>query len=289
MTPKATATPAPLTIAVVGAGAMGQGIAQVFAQAGHPTLLFDAQPGKADAAAQNIVNSWTTLVSKGKMTASKAEKAMEQLNPTSALAECKADVIVEAIVELLDVKRMLFQQLEAQNGADTILCSNTSSLSITQLAAGLQRPERFAGLHFFNPAPVMKLVEVVAGASTLPSILDTLSTLVSNAGKEAVICKDAPGFIVNRVARPFYTEAFRTLEEGLCQPETLDAVMKAAGFRLGPCELTDLIGHDVNYAVTCSLHAATHGADRFTPSRIQQQLVLAGHLGRKTGKGFYQY
>lgn len=268
---------------------MGQGIAQVAAQAGHPTLLYDADAAKGQGAIKAVQETWAKLAAKGKLTTDQVKHYTANLTAVADLDACRGDLIIEAIVERLDVKQQLFTQLEGINGAETLLCSNTSSLSITQIGAALAHKHRFAGLHFFNPAPLMKLVEVVTGPETSTETVETLKELMTQWGKETVTCVDAPGFIVNRVARPFYTESLRILEEGLAEPATLDGMMKAAGFRLGPCELMDLIGHDINFAVTSSLHAATFGAERFTPSRIQQQKVLAGHLGKKSGKGFYNY
>ncbi len=280
-----------VTVAVVGAGAMGQGIAQVAAQAGHPVLLVDTRPGAAQAAVESIAKALTTLVEKGKRTAAERDATVNRLRAVNGLSDlAPAGLVVEAIVEDLDVKRRLFAELEGIVGPDAILATNTSSLSVTAIGAGVQRPERLAGLHFFNPAPLMALVEIVSGLATDAAVLDTLFDTARAWGKSPVRCRSTPGFIVNRVARPFYAEGLRLVQEQAADPATIDAVMReAGGFRMGPFELMDLIGHDVNFAVTRSVHAAYFGDPRFQPSLIQQELVEAGRLGRKTGHGFYDH
>jgi 3-hydroxybutyryl-CoA dehydrogenase len=280
-----------VTVAVVGAGAMGQGIAQVAAQTGHPVLLVDTRPGAAQAAVESIARALTALVEKGKRTAAERDATVDRLRAVNGLPDlAPAGLVVEAIVEDLDVKRRLFAELESIVGADAILATNTSSLSVTAIGAGVQRPERLAGLHFFNPAPLMALVEIVSGLATDPAVLDTLFDTAKAWGKSPVRCRSTPGFIVNRVARPFYAEGLRLVQEQAADPATIDAVAReAGGFRMGPFELMDLIGHDVNFAVTRSVHAAYFGDPRFQPSLIQQELVEAGRLGRKTGRGFYDH
>ncbi|MCM8738457.1 3-hydroxyacyl-CoA dehydrogenase PaaC [Azospirillum sp. A1-3] len=280
-----------VTVAVVGAGAMGQGIAQVAAQAGHPVLLVDTRPGAAQAAVESIAKALTALVEKGKRTAAERDATVDRLRAVNGLSDlAPAGLVVEAIVEDLDVKRRLFAELEGIVGADAILATNTSSLSVTAIGAGVQRPERLAGLHFFNPAPLMALVEIVSGLATDALVLDTLFDTAKAWGKSPVRCRSTPGFIVNRVARPFYAEGLRLVQEQAADPATIDAVAReAGGFRMGPFELMDLIGHDVNFAVTRSVHAAYFGDPRFQPSLIQQELVEAGRLGRKTGRGFYDH
>ncbi|MBP2232141.1 3-hydroxybutyryl-CoA dehydrogenase [Azospirillum agricola] len=280
-----------VTVAVVGSGAMGQGIAQVAAQAGHPVLLFDSRPGAAGAAIEAIAKALTALVEKGKRSPAERDATLDRLRAVDGLADlAPAGLLVEAIVEDLDVKRRLFAGIEAVVAPDAILTTNTSSLSVTAIGAGVARPERLAGLHFFNPAPLMALVEVVSGLATAADVLDTLADTARAWGKSPVRCRSTPGFIVNRVARPFYAEGLRLLQEGAADPATLDAVMReAGGFRMGPFELMDLIGHDVNFAVTRSVHAAYFGDPRFQPSLIQQELVEAGRLGRKSGRGFYDH
>lgn len=278
-------------VAVIGAGAMGAGIAQVAAQAGHPVKLHDNRPGAAAQAVDGIDRQLGRLVEKGKLPAEERAAIVARLQPVEAI-EALADskLVIEAIVENLEVKRGLFQQLEALCAEDCILASNTSSLSITSLAAGLKRPRQVVGMHFFNPAPLMALVEIVSGLATDPALADSLYTTSLAWGKKPVHTKSTPGFIVNRVARPFYAESLRLLQEGAADCATLDALMRdAGGFRMGAFELTDLIGHDVNYAVTCSVFAAYYGDFRFQPSLIQKELVDAGRLGRKSGRGFYDY
>ncbi|AQU84105.1 MULTISPECIES: 3-hydroxyacyl-CoA dehydrogenase PaaH [unclassified Halomonas] len=285
------ALPTTATIGVIGAGAMGAGIAQVAAQAGHSVILHDNQPGAAKAGIDNIRRQLEQRVAKGKMTQDDVDNIIARLQPADAInALADSRLIIEAIVENLEVKRQVFAQLEALCSPDTLLASNTSSLSITSIAANLEHPERMAGLHFFNPAPVMKLVEVVSGLATTTKVADTLFDTASAWGKVAVHASSTPGFIVNRVARPFYAEGLRLLQEGASDAATLDALMRqAGGFRMGPFELMDLIGHDVNYAVTRSVFDAYYGDTRFKPSLVQHALVEAGRLGRKSGQGFYGY
>ncbi|MGQ7247644.1 3-hydroxyacyl-CoA dehydrogenase [Halomonas sp. V046] len=278
-------------VGVIGAGAMGAGIAQVAAQAGHRVKLYDKREGAADDGKEGVRKALERRVDKGKMPAEEAAAVLERLVPSAdidALADCR--LVIEAVVEDLPIKRQLFQRLAEICGPDALLASNTSSLSITAIAAGIEHPERIAGLHFFNPAPVMKLVEVVSGLATGD---DTAAILVATAehwGKVAVKARSTPGFIVNRVARPFYAEGLRLLEEGATDAATLDHLMRGAGgFAMGPFELMDLIGQDVNYAVTRSVFDAYYGDPRFTPSLTQQALVEAGRLGRKSGQGFFDY
>ncbi|WP_104205146.1 3-hydroxyacyl-CoA dehydrogenase PaaH [Billgrantia saliphila] len=278
-------------IAVVGAGAMGAGIAQVAAQAGHSVRLFDNRDGAAQAGIDGVRRQLEKRVAKGKMGQDEVDAIIERMSPVDSLDElADSRLVVEAIVENLEVKRGVFAKLETLCAPDTLLTSNTSSLSITSIAANLDRPERVAGLHFFNPAPVMKLVEVISGLATEAEVADTLYATAAAWGKKPVHASSTPGFIVNRVARPFYAESLRLLQEGAGAPATLDALLRrAGGFRMGPFELMDLIGHDVNYAVTRSVFDAYYGDTRFEPSLVQLALVEAGRLGRKSGQGFYEY
>jgi 3-hydroxybutyryl-CoA dehydrogenase len=278
-------------VAVIGAGAMGAGIAQVAAQAGHPVKLYDNRPGAAAQAIDGIDRQLGRVVEKGKLSAEARAAIVARLQPAESIdALADSGLVIEAIVENLEVKRGLLRQLEALCGKDCILASNTSSLSITSLAAGLEHPGRVVGMHFFNPAPLMALVEIVSGLATDPSLAEGLYETAKAWGKKPVHTKSTPGFIVNRVARPFYAESLRLLQEGAADCATLDALMRdAGGFRMGAFELTDLIGHDVNYAVTCSVFDAYYGDFRFQPSLIQKELVDAGRLGRKSGRGFYDY
>lgn len=279
------------TIAVIGAGTMGAGIAQVAAAAGHPVLLFDAAEGAAQSGIEKTRKGLDRLISKGKMTAEQADELTGRIKACASLEElAPAKLVIEAIVEKLEIKQSVFSQLEAICGDDVILATNTSSISVTAIAAGLKNPERLVGMHFFNPAPVMKLVEVISGLASDSDALQTVYDTAANWGKHPVMAKSTPGFIVNRVARPFYAEALRVLQEGGADVATIDAVMReSGGFRMGPFELMDLIGMDVNYAVTNSVYNAYYQDQRFLPSLVQQELVQAGRLGRKTGHGFYSY
>lgn len=278
-------------IGVIGAGAMGAGIAQVAATAGHPVRIFDNAPGAAQKGIDNTAKGLEKLVTRGKIDATKRDAILSRMQPVDTLDSlADADLVIEAIVENLEIKRSLFSQLEAICAPGTLFASNTSSISITSIGAGLKHPQHLAGMHFFNPAPVMKLVEIVSGLDTDPEVARTLHRLATDWGKKAVYAKSTPGFIVNRLARPFYAEGLRLLEEGATDCATLDALLRdAGGFRMGPFELMDLIGHDVNYAVTCSVFNAYYGDTRFQPSLTQQALVDAGRLGRKSGQGFYDY
>ncbi|MGX4642111.1 3-hydroxyacyl-CoA dehydrogenase PaaH [Massilia sp. SYSU DXS3249] len=278
-------------VAVIGSGAMGSGIAQIAAASGHPVRLFDTREGAAAKAIAEIGKVYAKLVDKGRMAAADADLARERLQTVDTLDGVRdAAIVIEAIVENLDAKRKLFADLEGIVGDGCILATNTSSISVTAIAAPLKRPERLVGMHFFNPVPLMALVEVISGLATDKQVADTVYATAQAWGKDPVHAKSTPGFIVNRVARPYYAEALRLLQEGAADAATLDAVMReAGGFRMGPFELMDLIGHDVNFLVTQSVHAAYFGDGRFTPSVVQQELVNAGFLGRKTGRGFYRY
>lgn len=277
------------TVAVVGAGTMGQGIAQVCAMSDYKTILFDIDSGLSQKALVAIALNLETAVTKGKLTTETKQRTLELLITAKGISELKVDLVIEAVVERLEVKQQLFAQLESINQGQCILASNTSSISITQIASALKHPQQCVGLHFFNPAHLMKLVEVVNGVATDPAVVLQMKAFAQSLSKITVETKDSPGFIVNRVARHYYVEALKLLEEGVADVATIDKLMRSAGFKMGPFELMDLIGIDINFAVTSSLYYSFFQDSKFRPSRIQQQKVLAGHLGRKTGKGFYEY
>ncbi|MEV7071841.1 3-hydroxyacyl-CoA dehydrogenase [Streptomyces sp. NPDC093990] len=278
-------------VAVVGTGTMGQGIAQVALVAGHPVRLYDAVPGRAREAADVIGARLDRLVEKDRLTAADRDAARARLTAAehlTDLADCT--LVVEAVLERLDVKQQLFAELEDVVGEDCLLATNTSSLSVTAVAGTLRHPGRFVGLHFFNPAPLMPLVEVVSGFATDVSSATRAYETARAWGKTPVACADTPGFIVNRIARPFYAEAFAVYEAQGAEPATIDAVLReCGGFKMGAFELTDLIGQDVNESVTHSVWRAFFQDPRFTPSLAQQRLVESGRLGRKTGRGWYDY
>ena len=278
-------------VAVVGTGAMGAGIAQVAAQAGHVVKLLDNRPGAAQKAVEGIRAQFAKLAEKGKLATAAAEAAWARLIAVESLADlADSRLVVEAIVEQLEAKQSLYAELEGIVAADCLFGTNTSSISVTAIGRALQRPERLAGLHFFNPAPLMALVEIVSGLATDRAVAETLYATAAAWGKTPVHAKSTPGFIVNRVARPYYAEALRVAQEGGADIQTIDAVMRdAGGFRMGPFELMDMIGHDVNFAVTNSVWRAFYNDQRFLPSLLQQELVDAGFFGRKSGRGFYDY
>lgn len=276
-------------IAVVGSGTMGQGIAQVCAVAGYHVLLYDIQAGLLKTALSALRRNLDGWVQKEKISRQDADAALSRIVTVSDFRQLQVDLVIEAVIENLEVKQKIFREIEKLNDSDCILATNTSSLPVTRIASVLKHPERFAGLHFFNPAPLMKLVEIVRGAATDEETLSALKDFTVNIQKQYVQVQDSPGFIVNRVARPFYLEALKIAEEQVTDFQTIDALLKSSGFRMGPFELMDLIGIDVNLSVTESVYRSFHQEPKFRPSRIQQQKVDAGHLGRKTGRGFYDY
>ncbi len=268
---------------------MGSGIAQVCAAAGFPTVMFDVSEAAVQKGEEKLHNDLALLVQKGKLDEGQKESILSMLAFTSDIAKCKADVIIEAIVEKPEIKIALFNQLAAINSTKAIFASNTSSLSITALAKEISNPERVAGLHFFNPAPLMKLVEVVKGEQTADDIIQQLIELTKAVGKVPVLCKDSPGFIVNRVARPYYIEALRLAEEGTAGYETVDRLLEGIGFKMGPFKLMDLIGNDVNYAVSCSVYKQLGKPERLKPSYLQKEKVEKGELGNKSGRGYFEH
>lgn len=277
-------------VLVIGAGIMGAGIAQIAAQAGHRVYLHDQRPGASRQAREKLISTLEGLVAKGKLQASDASATMERIVAIEELKEASsAELVVEAIVENLDAKRALFRELEALLPDSAVLCTNTSSISVTAIGKDLQRPERLVGMHFFNPVPLMKLVEVVHGLRTDAAVANRIEVLARSWGKVPVHTKSTPGFIVNRIARPFYAEALAMLQEQAVVPVQIDACLCAAGFRMGPCELMDLIGHDTNFSVTRSVYDANFQDKRYVPSLLQAELVAGGLLGRKSGRGFYTY
>lgn len=279
-----------MKVAVIGAGTMGSGIAQVAAQAGHPVVLFDTRREAVDKALAGLRKTLDKLVEKGKFTAEQADGIHGRIAPASDLKDLAGSgLVIEAIIEDLGIKQKLFSELEDIVPADAILATNTSSLSVTAIAGGLKHPERMVGLHFFNPAPLLPLVEVVPGLASDDTLASRCVTLMTAWGKVPVLCKDTPGFIVNRVARPFYGEAIRIYEEGIADMPTIDAAMKSVGFKMGPFELMDLIGNDINFTVTRTVWEAFFYDPRYKPSFTQQRQVESGRLGRKSGRGYYVY
>jgi 3-hydroxybutyryl-CoA dehydrogenase len=283
-------------VGVIGAGAMGSGIAQVAAAAGHRVVLADAMEGAVAKAQARIAAALEREVEKGKRTRDAADQLQSRIDfqwgaigdDLSAFRKC--GLVIEAVVEDLEVKQHLFRRIEAAVAPTAVLATNTSSLSVTSIASACAQSERVIGLHFFNPAPVMKLVEVVPWIGSDPAITTAAADLMREWGKTAVIASDTPGFIVNRIARPFYGEAIRIYEEGAADFPTIDwAVRELGGFRMGPFELMDFIGNDVNFAVTRSVHSAYFNEPRYRPSLTQQRLVEAGFLGRKSGRGYYDH
>jgi 3-hydroxybutyryl-CoA dehydrogenase len=277
------------SVGIIGAGTMGQGIAQACASAGFSVLIYDIQPSVVDAALTKIASSLQVLVDKSKITAEEKLVTVSRITSVIEMSSLRCDLIIEAAAENLDIKRKIFSEVERVVNEAAIITSNTSSIPITQISAVLKLSQRFAGLHFFNPAPVMKLVEIIKSGQTSEETVTALQSFCTKLNKQSVLAYDSPGFIVNRVARHFYVESLKLMEENVASFQTIDSLMKNSGFKMGPFELMDLIGVDVNFAVTSSMYNSFHQDPKFRPSRIQQQKVEAGHHGKKSGKGFYDY
>ena len=279
------------TIGVVGAGAMGSGIAQVAAQNGHPVIISDTSQEVLDKSKAKLAKVMARLVEKGKLTESDASAIQDRISYTTSISDFKdCGLVIEAIIERLDIKKVVFQELEKTVSSDCILATNTSSLSVAAIASSVSDASRVLGIHFFNPAPLMPLVEIIPAVQTSPETLSTSKNLIDGWKKVTVVAKDTPGFIVNRVARPFYGEALRIYEEGYGNFATIDWAMKEiGGFRMGPFQLMDFIGNDVNYAVTESVFAAFYYDPRYKPSFTQKRHSEAGWYGKKSGRGYYDY
>jgi 3-hydroxybutyryl-CoA dehydrogenase len=276
-------------ICICGAGTMGCGIAQAAAASGFYAILYELNDAVLEKAKTSIEKNLQSLVEKRKITGNAKEETLNNLRFTNNLHDCLGDVIIEAIIEKPEAKIALFNQLAEINHSETVFASNTSSLSITQIAKGVKNPERVIGMHFFNPATIMKLVEVVKTDLTNEQTTNIVTELAKQMNKTTVICKDSPGFIVNRVARPFYIESLRLVEEELIDFAKIDSLMESTGFKMGPFKLMDLIGNDINYAVSCSVYEQLGDPERLKPSFIQKEKVETGQLGKKSGKGYYDY
>lgn len=276
-------------IGVVGAGTMGAGIAQLAAQSGYETVLYDVVKDATEKGHETIKRNLSVAVEKKKISEQEKEKTLSRINVSNDFEDLVADLIIEAIIEQLEIKSELFNRLSTINDDDAIFCSNTSSIPISKIARGIPHPERMAGMHFFNPAYLMKLVEVVSGENTLLGNAQTVYDLAKKFGREPVMVKDVPGFIVNRIGKMYHTEPLKILEEEIASVETIDVLLESSGFKMGPFKLIDLIGVDANLNVTKSLYELFHHHPKFKPSTIQQQLVNSGFLGKKSCKGFYEY
>ena len=268
---------------------MGSGIAQVCAQSGFVTILFDVNEITIDKSKTKMQESLQALLLKEKITIAEKEEIIKRVIFTSNIKDCKADIIIEAIIEDKNAKVNLFNQLSEINTSQTIFATNTSSFSINEIAKENDLPSQLIGMHFFNPAPVMKLVEIIKTENTNSNVVDTIFSFTRQLNKNPVLCNDSPGFIVNRVARHYYLEAMKLMELGLADIKTTDAVMESTGFKMGPFKLIDMIGMDINYSVSKIVWEALDKPERLRPSIVQEQKVTKGELGKKTGKGFYQY
>lgn len=278
-----------MKIGVIGAGVMGRGIAQVSAMAGHDVVLFDIASDMLDVAKANIGKNLNKAIELGKLSEEGKTSTEQNIFFSNSIAEVRVDLIIEAIVEKLDVKLKVLNQLAEINGEDCIYASNTSSIPLTQIAAKFSYPDRVVGIHYFNPAHIMKLVEVISAEQTDKKVLDEAIKYVESVNKKCIVAKDAPGFIVNRVARHFYVEGLKVLEENVADHKTIDDLVRASGFKMGPFQLMDFIGVETNLSVTESMYELFNYDQKFRPNRIQQKKAQAGYYGRKAGKGFYNY
>lgn len=277
------------TLCICGAGTMGSGIAQAAAQHGIYTLIFDVNSAALDRSKAAISKSLQQLVEKKKLSEADKDSIFNRIRFVSDINDCLADVIIEAVIEKPEIKVALFNQLAEVNHSEVVMATNTSSLSVTAIAEKVVHPQRVIGMHFFNPATIMKLVEVVNTPMTNEQTTQTIVALAKQMGKIPVLCKDAPGFIVNHVARPYYLEALKLAESGISDFDTIDTLLESTGFKMGPFRLMDLIGNDINYAVSCEVYDALGQPQRLKPSSIQKEKVEKGELGRKTGRGYYDY
>jgi 3-hydroxybutyryl-CoA dehydrogenase len=277
------------TICVCGAGTMGSSIAQAASQHQFHVILFDVSTDMLSKAKTAMQSNLQALIQKNKITAEAGSDILSRIQFVSDINDCLADLVIEAIVEKPEVKVALFNQLAEVNHSETVFATNTSSLSVTEIAKKVKHPERVAGMHFFNPATVMKLVEVVATPFSNQQTIDAITETARQMDKTPVLCQDSPGFIVNHVARPYYLEALKLAEQGVTDFQTIDSLLEATGFKMGPFRLMDLIGNDINYAVSCQVYEALGKPERLQPSSIQKEKVANGHFGRKTGKGYYEY
>ena len=278
-----------ITICVCGAGTMGSGIAQVAAQSGFNTIVFDVNISAIDKAKSVIEENLQYLVDKEKISSSEKNEIYNRIQFTADIKECTGEIIIEAIAEIEEAKVSLFNELAKYNNEEVIFATNTSSLSVSSIQGKIIFPQRVVGMHFFNPAYIMKLVEVVKGNQTDDEIAKTIYDVCRQMGKVPVMCNDAPGFVVNRIARHYYLESLKMVEEGIASYEEVDTILEATGFKMGPFKLMDLIGMDINLSVSQSIYNAFEEAERFKPSPIQIEKVKNGELGKKTGKGFYNY
>ena len=278
-----------MKVGVIGAGVMGRGIAQVSAMAGHKVVLFDINHEVLEAAKTAVTKNLNKAIELGKLSEEGKRSAEDNLQYTNSIADVRVELIIEAIVERLDVKTKVLADLAEINGESTIYASNTSSIPLTQIAANFMYPKQVVGIHYFNPAHIMKLVEVISAEQTSPEVVKVALEYVKSVNKTCVVAKDAPGFIVNRVARHFYVEGLKILEEDVASHDVIDDLVRASGFKMGPFQLMDLIGVETNLSVTESMYKLFNYDQKFRPNRIQQKKAQAGYYGRKSGKGFYTY